>query len=255
MRALLGHPGHHRERRLRPCEGLHLRLLVDAEHDGGFGWVQVEADDVVNLLHEQRIVGELEPVAQVRLEPERLPDPPDRRARQARAVGHLRTRPMRRILRRGLQRRDYHVLDLLDGHRRRPARPRIIGQPVQACLKEPRPPLADRVRRTPHPLCDGLVVQAFPARQHDPTPQCQRLRRLPPPRPPGKLFPLLIGELKQCLRASRAWHTPFYNLTNELLTQDTSGLTQLCRRDGRRRTRPGARGRPRPAGYPPYNGR
>ena len=77
--AFLGHARHHRERRLRPGQGLDLGLLVHAQHDRGLGRVQVEPDDVVDLLHEQRVVGQLEPVGAVRLELERLPDPPDRR--------------------------------------------------------------------------------------------------------------------------------------------------------------------------------
>ena len=42
----------------------------------------------VDLVHEQRIGRQLEPVGQVRFEPERPPDPPDRRLAQP-AVGHL----------------------------------------------------------------------------------------------------------------------------------------------------------------------
>ena len=62
MGALLGHARHHRERRLGPGQRLDLRLLVHTEHDRGLGRVEIEADDVVDLLHEQRVVGELEPV-------------------------------------------------------------------------------------------------------------------------------------------------------------------------------------------------
>jgi hypothetical protein len=36
-----------------------LGLLVDAEHDGALGRVEIEPDDVVDLLDEQRILGQL----------------------------------------------------------------------------------------------------------------------------------------------------------------------------------------------------
>ena len=78
MGALLSDPGHHRKRRLRTRECLHLAVLVDAQHDRGLGRVQVQADDVVDLLHEQRVGGQLERLSAVRLELKRPPDPADR---------------------------------------------------------------------------------------------------------------------------------------------------------------------------------
>ena len=110
--ALLRHPGHHRERRLRARQGLHLTLLIHAQNDRRLRRVQVQTDHVVDLLHEQRIGGQLERLAAVWLYPERPPDPPDRRLRQPRPRGHLAPGPVRRVLRNGLQRRDQHLLDL-----------------------------------------------------------------------------------------------------------------------------------------------
>jgi hypothetical protein len=75
-----GIPGIISERRLGPGQGLDLGFLVDAEHHRGFGRVEVEPDHVVDLLHEHRVVGELESVLTVGLELERPPDPADRRA-------------------------------------------------------------------------------------------------------------------------------------------------------------------------------
>lgn len=166
--AFLRHARHHRERRLRPGEGLDLALLIHTEHHGSLGWVQIQADDVVDLVHELRVVGKLELVLTMRLQFERLPDPSDRGLGQAGAFGHLRPRPVRGILRRGLQRRHHHVLDLLRGDHRRSARARLIDQAIQPGLQEPGPPLANRVRRAAHPLGHRLVVQAFAAAKHDP---------------------------------------------------------------------------------------
>ena len=39
-----------RQRKLRSLECLDRRLLVDAEHDRMFGWVEIKPDDVLDLL-------------------------------------------------------------------------------------------------------------------------------------------------------------------------------------------------------------
>jgi hypothetical protein len=82
-------PGIIAERRLGPGQRLDLALLVHTEHDRRFGRVQIEPDDVVDLLHEQRIVAHLESVCSVRLELKGLPDPADRGLAQPTALGHL----------------------------------------------------------------------------------------------------------------------------------------------------------------------
>src|SRR3982751_938420 len=67
------------------------------------GWVVIEADHVDDLLHEQRVGGQLEPVLDVRFEVEPLPDPPDRGLAQAAALRHRRPRPVGGVLRQLLQ--------------------------------------------------------------------------------------------------------------------------------------------------------
>ena len=57
--APLWHAGHHREDWLGPVQGLHLRLLVHAQHYGTLGRIVVEADDIDDLLHEERVRGSL----------------------------------------------------------------------------------------------------------------------------------------------------------------------------------------------------
>jgi hypothetical protein len=84
----LGHPGHHGQHRLGPVQGLDLRLLVDAEHDRLLRRVVAKADDVDDLLHEQRVRRQLEAVDEMGLEVEPAPDPPDCGLRQAAAAGH-----------------------------------------------------------------------------------------------------------------------------------------------------------------------
>jgi len=48
---------------------LDLRLFVKREDDGVVGWVHVQANDVTDLLDEQRIVREFEAFDNVGLEP------------------------------------------------------------------------------------------------------------------------------------------------------------------------------------------
>src|SRR5664279_4471061 len=63
---------------------------------GGFRRVQVEPDHVVELVHEQRVVGHFEPVGQVRFEAEPFPNPADGGLRQSAAFSHLLPGPMGR---------------------------------------------------------------------------------------------------------------------------------------------------------------
>jgi len=55
--------------RLRPIERLDLGLLIDAEHKAAIRRVEVDADDLGHLLLEQRVVRDLEPFHDVRLQP------------------------------------------------------------------------------------------------------------------------------------------------------------------------------------------
>ena len=71
----LGEPGQHRQDRRGAIQRLDLGLLIDAEHDGALGRVEIEPDDVADLGDELRIPGELERLLAVRLQPERPPDP------------------------------------------------------------------------------------------------------------------------------------------------------------------------------------
>lgn len=71
--------GPHRQEGLGPIERLDLGLLVDAQHQRPVGRTEIEPDDIAHLLDKQRVGGELEGLAPVRLQAERLPDAVDRR--------------------------------------------------------------------------------------------------------------------------------------------------------------------------------
>ena len=65
--APLGLAGAHGQQRLSAIERLHLRLLVDAQHDRALGRIEVKADDVAHLVDEQRVRQQLERLAAMRL--------------------------------------------------------------------------------------------------------------------------------------------------------------------------------------------
>ena len=141
----------HRQDRRGPVQRLDLGLLVDAEHDRALGRIEVERDDVADLVDELRVAGELPGLLAVRLQAERLPDPQHRRLRQADLARHRARRPMSGVLRRGLERLDDHLLDLVIGDRSRPPRARFIGQTVQPQPRETVAPLASRADRDSQP--------------------------------------------------------------------------------------------------------
>ena len=201
--APLGHPRHHRQHRLGPVQGLGLRLLVHAEDHGLLRRVVVEADDVDDLLHEQRVRRQLEPVEEVRLQVEPPPDPADRGLRQAAAAGHRGPRPVRRVPGDLLQGGGDDLLNLVQQDRRRPARPLLIAQPVQPALDEPAPPPGHVVLAGPQLRRYGLVLPALRAGQHDLRAQRQYLRGLATPCPPGQL--LTLGARKHEIRLPAPW--------------------------------------------------
>ena len=55
MSAPLDLSGPHGQHRLRAVERLDLALLVDAKHERALGRVEVEADNIPQLLHKQRV--------------------------------------------------------------------------------------------------------------------------------------------------------------------------------------------------------
>jgi hypothetical protein len=194
----------HRQQRLTAVEGLDLRLLVDTQHQRVLGRVQVQPDDVAHLLHEQRIVGEAEGCAAVRLEPERLPDAVDGRMRQPQSAAHRARAPVGRIRRLRFQGQRHHAFDqgIADAARRPGAR--LIVKPVETSLEEAAAPAADREPVRSQAPGDLLVGVPLRARQHDSGAQRDRLRRLAPARVAQQHLALLRGHLDRDPSPSRA---------------------------------------------------
>ena len=68
---VVGHSFHvaqpHRQHRLSAIKGLNLRLLIDRKHDRMVRRVQIESHHVADFFNEERIAGQLEVLAAVRL--------------------------------------------------------------------------------------------------------------------------------------------------------------------------------------------
>ena len=177
MRAPFDLAGSHRQQRLRAVERLHLGFLVNTQHNGAFRWRQVESDDVADLLHEQRIRGELEGPDAVRLQPEGAPDAVHGRGRMADLLGHGPQAPMRRAFRTRFQRladcgRDLIVTDLA-----RRTRTRLVVETIHPALREAIAPCAGRCGTDTHLARNLLVVEPRGRSENDARPLRQRLRR------------------------------------------------------------------------------
>ena len=107
MGAAFGQAGHYRQGRLLTIERLDLRLLAHAEYERAGRRRQVEPDDVMDLIDEQRIALQLERLPTVRLQPESGPSAPDRGVREAGRACHRADRPVGRVS----WRRAQHPLD------------------------------------------------------------------------------------------------------------------------------------------------
>ena len=142
----LGGAGQHRQGRRGAVQRLDLALLVHREHDGSLGRVQVQAADVVDLLDELRVLGELPESPGGAAATRTRARSASPRPGSARPPGHRPGRPVRRVLRRGLQGRDHDPLDLLVGDRPGPPGRGSSSSPSSRRCSEPVAPLRDRRR-------------------------------------------------------------------------------------------------------------
>ncbi len=115
---IVGHrpepPRLHRQAGLRAVERLDLALLVDAENHRVGRRIDVEADDVLHLVGERRIAGELERPKPMRSELMGAPDALDGTDRDADGGGHGAGGPVRRFVRRvGVRQGDDSIDDRL----------------------------------------------------------------------------------------------------------------------------------------------
>src|SRR5512135_2264543 len=184
-------PRPQRQNRLRAIQSLDLRLLIDAEHHGPIGRIQVQAHDVAHLFDEQWVCRELEAFATVGPQPKCAPDPRDAAPAQASPLGQRTSTPVRGVLGLALQSQRHHTLNGRIGDLARRTRPRLVQKSVYAALDETPAPTPDGLTKNAQPLRNLSVVRPFSTREDDPCPQRQCLRRIPPSRESLQLLSLL----------------------------------------------------------------
>ena len=192
MGAALRLAGPHGQERLGAVQRLDLALLVDAQHHGAIGRIEIEPDDVAHLLHEQRVGRKLEGLDPVRLQPEGLPDAMDGRRRVADRRGQGAQAPVGGARWPRLQRPPDRVGDCVIADPARRARARLVVKAVQAVRHEPLAPLANRSPANAQPLGDQPIVTSISRRKHDASALRQPLPGRPPPRQRLQLATLLL---------------------------------------------------------------
>src|SRR5262249_51797905 len=157
----------HGQQGLRAVEGLDLAFLVDAEHDRSVRRVHIQADDIPNLLDEERVVGEFERLRAVGFQPEGPPDPTDAGLRHTGAFGHPPSAPVSGVLGLGLERLGDDLLDVLIGDLAWSPGPLLIRQSIDSSLKKSPAPFANGLGGDTELGCDLLVVHTTGAGQDD----------------------------------------------------------------------------------------
>ena len=224
MGAQLRRSGAHRKDRLGSVQSLDLSLLVSAKHKRSLRRIEVQTDDVAHLLNELGVVGELEGVDPVRLELERLPDPPNGGRAQPARLGHGARTPMGGVARGRLQSLGDHRLDGIVGDAARCSRARFVEQAADALFEESRPPLADRVVRDSQLLDDGRVGHSGGAIENDLGAHRQRPRSLRSGGPALQSHEIL-GADNQILFGAAAMHSgcPPVRIWRSTILSRTSG--------------------------------
>ena len=98
--------------RLRSFQSLNLALLINAQHQGFIGGIQVQTHHIVEFFDEPFIFGELEGALSMRLQPIGIPNSLHRRRTDPLQLGHGAHTPMSRRFGSGMQRSFHDFLNL-----------------------------------------------------------------------------------------------------------------------------------------------
>ena len=129
-------------------DGLHLRLLVDAQDDRPLGQMQVQPDDIAHLSMNRCVLRQLEGLATLGLQGQPLPDAADRRRTQPAHAGHRGCAAVRGVAGHRLQRDGHHALNVPVRPRTRRAGASFIQQAVTTEWEKPAAPQRSTV--VPH---------------------------------------------------------------------------------------------------------
>ena len=172
-------PRPQRQQRLGPVQRLNLAFLVHRQHQRMIRRVEVQPHHVPQLFHEMLVVGELESLQQVRLQPVLFPNPLHRHARQPLCLGHGPNAPVGFARRRRPHRRFHHPLDHIRADALAASGTRgVLEDSRHATRGETLPPEQHRRPRNTQFPGDGVIGLTLAGAEHDAGSQRDLLRRL-----------------------------------------------------------------------------
>lgn len=154
---------------LGAIQGLNLRLLIAAQHQGVLRGRKVEANDVLKLVDELWVVGELEGLDPMRPQTVLAPDTCDRRRVGAQVRSQAARAPLSRVARTFLK-RDAYYLCHMGGYARRTRAPRascILQQPSHALHQKACTPACYQAAFGIEPKCNLFVLETAGREQND----------------------------------------------------------------------------------------
>ena len=168
-----------------------LALFIDREDERAVRRGKVKADDILHLVDKLLVVGQLERLHQMRLEPVGGPDTLHAGVAEPDRLGERTRRPMRGRRPRLVQRYVDNPGNHRGTQRLLPAGPaRIALQPRDAALDVAVPPAIGRLLGLTQRTHNRRHAGAIGPHQNNPSPPNQLLRRVPARHPAGQLHPI-----------------------------------------------------------------
>jgi hypothetical protein len=197
--ALIGPVGPDPADRLGALQGLDLGLFVHAQHHRPLGWVQVQADDVVDFGHQLRVGGELEGLGPPRLDAVLAPDAGDGVAAHTELAGQQPGGPVGNPQpwwwRVEGDRQDLGPVGSTDGLWS--SRPGPVGQSAQPAADVAAAASNDRRSRDADPLGDLGVGDSLGGQEQDASPLPEHSRQPAGPGPSAQLGQVFRGDGKR----------------------------------------------------------
>ena len=183
-------PGSHRQQRARAVQGLNLRLLIDAQDERVIRGMEIQPNNITDLLDEQRISRQLEPLGPMRLQAKGSPDAVHGTTAHPACPCYGARAPVRRVRGHRFQGLGDDPFNGRIRHRARRAGAWFIQQSIKALGGKALAPFTDGVLSHTHLIGHGCVGLTLATGQNNAHPLRQRLSGLRAPSPllQGLLF-------------------------------------------------------------------
>ena len=170
---IVGHRGAapllHWQPGLGAVERLDLAFLVDAKDHGMGRWIDIKANDILELVGESGVVGDLERAHPMRLKPLSRPDAPHRGRTDPHRLGHCWRAPVGRLVGRRLVGQRDNPIDGLGWQRPNARGPGLVaGQPLDSFVHEALLPAPDHGFALADSAGDGSGACAVSGQNNDP---------------------------------------------------------------------------------------